>query len=296
MNEPLPKVSVLMVTYNHAPYIERAIESVCSQVTDFPVELLVGDDASSDGTADIIRTCHSRDARIHPVLRDQNVGMMSNASDLHDRCRGEYIAFLDGDDYWTTPDKLALQVAALDAHPEWSLCFHRVACVDERGEVAGYEFPLNVPSPYGLRQVLFENIVPTCSIMFRKRLLSEYPAAFRRLPLGDWPLCILLAERGVLGFLPEVMAAYRLHANSGWSAKPRWQRELATLQMLLTMQDEVRPEHRSLVREACEQRFREIHDCPWHLKLRREIGARFGIEGLIKSVREFPWPWRSARP
>jgi glycosyltransferase involved in cell wall biosynthesis len=291
-----PKLSVMIYCFNHRAFIERAVRSVLEQQVSFPLEVLIGDDASTDGTPDRLRALCAGHEQVQLIVRDNNVGAARNFYDLLERCHGDYVAFLDGDDYWTSPDKLAKQVAALDAHTAWSLCCHRVEHVAETGRSLGVFYPEKFPAGYGFRELLEHNLLQMCTVVLRRDRMPQVSEVVRRLVPGDWPLFLLLAERGEIGFLPEVMAAYRLHANSGWSAKPRWQRELATLQMLLTMQDEVRPEHRSLVREACEQRFREIHDCTWHLKLRREIGARFGIEGLIKSVREFPWPWRSARP
>ncbi|MBL8830530.1 MAG: glycosyltransferase [Planctomycetaceae bacterium] len=288
MTDAAPKVSVMIYCFNQRQYIEHAVRSVLGQQVSFPLEVLIGDDHSTDGTTECLQALAQSDARIQLITREQNGGAADNFYDLLARCRGEYIAFLDGDDYWTSTDKLAKQIAALEQHAEWSLCFHRVLHVDDHERSLQTFYPSAVPPYYGFAELLHRNLLQTCSVVARRSMIPAQSENARRLIPGDWPLFLLLAERGELGFLPEVMAAYRVHSASGWSSQPRWKRELATLEMLLAMQDEVKPEHRAMVRNACEQRFRELHDCPWHLKFRREWGTRLGIDHLLK------W-WQSRR-
>src|SRR4051812_38791526 len=113
-----PKVSVCMVTYRHSEFIEQAIGSVMSQAASFPIELVVGDDASPDDTAEKIRRFASTQrVQMRPLFHQSNLGAARNFVTTLAECRGEYVALLEGDDYWTDPLKLQRQVDFLDSHP-----------------------------------------------------------------------------------------------------------------------------------------------------------------------------------
>ena len=122
------KVSVLCATYNHEEYLRQTLDSFLNQKTDFPFEVLVNDDASTDSTGDIIREYAAKYPDvIRPFYQKEN--LYSRRINLYDvvffpACRGEYIAVCEGDDYWNDPEKLQLQVDWLDAHPEYSACVH----------------------------------------------------------------------------------------------------------------------------------------------------------------------------
>ena len=124
------KVSVLCTAYNHEKYIRDALEGFVSQKTDFPFEVLVNDDCSSDGTADIIREYAGKYPDIiRPFYQEKNLysqGGMTHlfASVFYPNARGEYMALCEGDDYWSDPEKLQRQVSFLDAHPDYTACVH----------------------------------------------------------------------------------------------------------------------------------------------------------------------------
>src|ERR1035438_4784180 len=128
------KVSVLIITYNHEKYIAQAIESVLMQKTDFRYELIIGEDCSTDGTGEIVREYgRKRPEIVHAPLRERNIGARRNFRRIFAAARGKYIALLEGDDYWTSPQKLQAQADLLDAHPETSLCGHRSVWHYENG-------------------------------------------------------------------------------------------------------------------------------------------------------------------
>jgi glycosyltransferase involved in cell wall biosynthesis len=113
-----PKLSVAIITFNHAEFIAKALDSVLMQLTSFDYEIIVGDDCSTDGTREIIQTYQQRwPAKITTVFREKNVGMMRNFKETVEQCTGNYIALLEGDDYWTDLNKLQLQAEYLDGHP-----------------------------------------------------------------------------------------------------------------------------------------------------------------------------------
>src|SRR4030042_6002267 len=122
MTEPL--VSVKMITYNHAPYIAQAIEGVLQQKTNFPFELVIGEDCSTDGTRAIVLEYQRKYSDIIRVITsDNNVGAYENIRRTSKACRGRYVAFCDGDDFWHDPSKLQKQTDYLETHPECGLVY-----------------------------------------------------------------------------------------------------------------------------------------------------------------------------
>ncbi len=227
-----PKVSVVTITYNQARYIAQALESVLTQKTTFDFELLVGEDCSTDGTREIVEP-HGESIPARRVFaRPANVGAPSNFQQTLRQARGQYVALLEGDDYWTDPRKLQRQVDSLDAHPDWTISFHWVRVVSEDGSQPDVLFPSQrydrVLTVYDLFR---DNCIQTCSVMYR-RVLDDYPAWLMANALGDWPLPMLHADRGDIGFLPEEMAVYRVHRQSTWSMTSKISRYRATLDML----------------------------------------------------------------
>ncbi len=220
-SSPPPKVSVAMVTFNHEKFIAQAIESVLMQETDFPVELVIGEDCSHDGTRAIVREyAQTHPTIVRPLLHERNVGAHANFEAVLAACRGEYIAVLDGDDYWTARDKLQRQVAFLEDHSECVICCHRTTTVDATEGRAVSEWP---PPRFrqrcqGLQELLEENFVAACAAVVRGSELRFSPGTFSGLKMGDWPRWILIARRGRIGYLDEAMASHRIHPGGVWSS------------------------------------------------------------------------------
>lgn len=126
-------LSIVIVTYNHEKYIRKALDSVIMQTMDFSHEIYIGDDASTDQTPLIVKEYEEKYDAVTAVCREKNVGATYNSYDLLRRTKGKYIAFLDGDDYWTDKHKLQIQVDLLETHPEYIGCTHKFAIVDENG-------------------------------------------------------------------------------------------------------------------------------------------------------------------
>ena len=224
----LPKVTVSLITYNHAAYIAQAIEGVLAQRTSFPFELVIGEDESSDGTREIVQryaAAHPAQIRLHLHRRADNIawagqptGRRNLVHNLRD-ARGEYIALLDGDDYFTDPEKLRRQADFLDAHPECSTCFHRVRTVDEADQPVAAPPPAGLQPRFTLTDLLARRFqAPTASVMYRRGLFDDFPEWYFRCAMGDFPLHVLNGLKGDFGFLDREMAAYRVHAGGRWSA------------------------------------------------------------------------------
>jgi glycosyltransferase involved in cell wall biosynthesis len=236
-----PKVSILITTYNQENLITQAIDSALMQVADFDYEIVVGEDASTDRTREIVvELAREHPEKIRVLLRDKGeanrerrlAGKM-NFLQAMKSCRGEYIAVLDGDDYFTTPHKLQKQVDFLDAHPECMICFHNVAAVHADGNKESENLcPADQEEITDIEQLLWGNFIPSCSIMYRREPVVEIPAWFLTAKMGDWPLNILKAQYGKIGYLNEVMAAYRVHTAGVWSLRNRSHQLLTTLKVL----------------------------------------------------------------
>lgn len=220
---PGPKVSVVLRTYDHEPFVAQAIESVLIQRTGFPFELIVGEDCSSDGTREIVRDYAER----HPdlitaVLPERNLGHGEIFRRALDATAGELIAYLDGDDYWTSPHKLARQVEFLERNPGCANCFHDVSLVyDRAGMPSGALSPAFGDGQFGLDQIVMECFVPAPSMMFRREVAAALrPWVFDSAWI-DWLIHIRSAELGPIGYLPEPLAAYRVHRGGMFSAMDR---------------------------------------------------------------------------
>lgn len=218
------KVSVLVLAYNHERFIAQALDGALLQEVDFPYEIVVGEDCSTDSTRRILRDYQERfPDRIRLLLPERNLGMMGNFMATFKECRGDYIAMLEGDDYWTAPDKLQRQVDFLDAHPECCASFHNARVVHDAAPERDrlfHEAPL-AKTFFGLDEVASSHFIPTCSTLFRRGLYPGLPEWFRDMPMGDWPLHILNAEHGSYAYLDRVMASYRVHGGGAWSGSSR---------------------------------------------------------------------------
>jgi len=234
-----------MITYNHEKFIAQAIDSVLMQQTDFEYELVIGEDCSTDRTRAMVVDYAGRyPDRIRPLLRERNLGMNPNFVQTFQSCRGEYVALLEGDDYWTDPLKLQKQTDYLSSRPDCSLCFHPVhlAYDDSHGDGKTSWPPSRKPS-YTLYDVLAAKYlwIHTSSILVRNNQIDGFPAWFYEMPMGDLPFIILNAEKGDIVYLNEIMGDYRIHQGGTWSqAEERFdiERTIAAREILIRNLDE----------------------------------------------------------
>jgi glycosyltransferase involved in cell wall biosynthesis len=231
----IPKVSVLIITYNHERFIAQALESVLMQNVDFSFEIVIGEDKSPDGTLKVVEKYQRQHPdKIRLIARERNLGS-GNFVATYAACRGRYVAILEGDDYWTSSEKLQIQAQALDTHADWVLCFHGAQVVYDDGREPQYMFPPGRREVFSLDDLLRANFIPTCSAMLRNRVVVDFPPWYASLAMGDWPFFILLAQHGQLGYLDRVMGAYRVHSGGIWTNKEPWVRFELSLAMLSQM-------------------------------------------------------------
>lgn len=239
-----PKVSVCMISYNHKAYIRQAIESILSQDVDFPIELVIGDDCSPDGTAFICEEFAARDPRVRLLPRDRNLGVMPNFSRTLLACRGEYIAVCEGDDYWTDKLKLRKQLGFLDSHPDCGGATHQAEVVVDNVPVR--QFRENVPAWLATRDLIGGRMFHMASVMFRRPVIDLFCAA--PLVLGcDRLLNFCMSFAGEIHYSEESMCAYRLHSTgmSSNATVEQMKLELNSVPYLKRIQPEF-PEYRYL--------------------------------------------------
>lgn len=207
------ELSVVMTTYNHERYIAQAIESVLMQQTSFGVEIVVGDDRSSDRTAAIVEDYRRRYPDcIRLVESDTRVGMRANYRRCVAAARGRYVAMLDGDDYFTAYDKLQQQVELLDANPEVGMCYTRSRRIDDEGNTTIY--------PEGECSTTFEamlrrNPAENCTVVARRTLIEEYyrevcPEEHPEWLTDDLPMWLWFAARSRYMALDRITAVHRV--------------------------------------------------------------------------------------
>lgn len=252
-----PTVSVCMITYNHEASIAQAIEGVLMQETNFQVELVISEDCSTDGTrAVVIDYAQRYPERIRPLLPERNLGMMPNFIATLEACGGKYVALCEGDDHWTDPHKLQKQVEFLDAHPECSISCHSVSAFSKDNSHAPRQLPASSQKPIsGLKDLLRNNFIPTCSVVFRRGSVPKLPKWYFELPMGDWPLWILIAQHGQIGYLDEVMANYRIHSGGVWSSTSVAHRLQAEVRLLEHLKRYLGPDCTRIIRTNLSDRY-----------------------------------------
>jgi glycosyltransferase involved in cell wall biosynthesis len=216
----IPKVSVVTITYNQDKYVAQTLDGFIEQETDFPYEVVVADDCSTDKTPEIIAKYASKYPHIFRVLpRKNNMGSWENFVDALKHTKGEYIALCEGDDYWTDPKKLQLQADFLDSHKDYVINFHLVDVFFEGKPEERSIFPAeNSRSDFSTMALLKGNFIQTNSVMYRRQDYSNLPDSVTP---GDWYLHLYHAQFGKIGFIGKVMSAYRRHEGGLWWAKNR---------------------------------------------------------------------------
>ncbi len=225
-------VSVFCLAYNHEAYIRDCLDGFVKQETSFPFEVLVHDDASTDSTADIIREYEERYPDIiKPTYQTENQwskGAHICSEVLLPRAQGKYIAFCEGDDFWTDRQKLQKQFGFMEQHEECGICVHKVeridgitnAFIDYTPAVEIKESVLDAKAYLNAWKKL-RWIFQTSSFFLRTELYREY---FHNVPefqkvseVIDEPMLLWCSTRGCLGYLDEVMSCYRFQIPGSWS-------------------------------------------------------------------------------
>lgn len=221
-----PLVSVLMITYNHEDYLAEAVHGVMAQECNFPYELVIGEDASTDRTLEVALACQKKyPDRIRIVHAEKNVGGLANSKRIFARARGKYVAYCEGDDFWCASDKLTRQVALIDGHPEIGIVHSDWTKAFPAGN--GWEFDLaqsihnRVPDRF-LEGHIFATwhlpkILRTCTVLLRTKTVRDlYASSLGRgdYKFGDSVRSVFVMAQGSVAYVPCVTAVYRVSPNS----------------------------------------------------------------------------------
>lgn len=223
--ETQPLVTIRCSTYQHGAFIERAIQGFLIQRTNFPVQIIIHDDASTDGTAAIVRSYSERYPQlITSILQSKNQYSQGTKpmTFIRPLIKGQYIALCEGDDYWTHPDKLQLQADYLDTHPEVVLVFHDVHSVNAEDQLVS-ESKINAERPKGQAQQL-PSLVEICSAFIPNLSTLKRNIEIPRLSpedkirSGDIFIFAMLADHGEFHQVGGTMGCHRVHQAGVWSS------------------------------------------------------------------------------
>lgn len=320
MDEKHILVSVVCAAFNHEAYIRETLENFVSQETDFAYEVLINDDCSTDGTADIIREFEAKYPDIiRPFYQEKNLYSQGIDRDTHvfnPNIRGKYVAFCEGDDHWCDNKKLQMQADFLEAHPDYSACVHNTYLHD----CSGLEADTLLRPESGDRDLEFATIVKgmsnsyhTSSLMIRRELIVD-PPDFHHVAYGygftDYAIALWAVLNGKIHFVDRPMSVYRINSNPhAWSsgvngAYEKHKRFVAgEVAMLKTLIPHLKDEADIKAAERCiiEREFELLYIAgkdkelikPPYLEIYREKDAKFRFKQFIK--RNLPFIQRMHR-
>ncbi len=265
MAEPL--VSVKMITYNHAPYIAQAIEGILGQRTKFPIELVIGEDCSTDGTREIVFEYQKRYPDIIRVITsDKNVGMKKNGYRTTKACRGKYLAFCEGDDYWVDPEKLQKQVGYMEEHPECGMVLADCDLYYETSKEIVKRFNWNKGfksrGNMSIEDIVFGKRVKfTCTVLARKDLYDSiresdpYLHQNEKFMLGDMQAWAEISMLSRVEYFPESLGIYRVLDESATRSKDnvrlfRYLRSVYEMKLYLCEKHKLQLKYRKLAESA----------------------------------------------
>lgn len=219
----IPLVSICSITYNHAPFIRQCLDGFLMQQCNFPIEIIINDDCSTDGTTEIIREYAEKyPDKIFPIFHEENQyskgvrGMFQKF--VFPKARGKYIALCEGDDYWTAPLKLQKQVDFLESHPDYSMTYSNFINVDgdnnRINDIASMVSRVRSVSGYVLSDLICGNFVHTPTVCLRRSVLLSDIYANNCEGDIDWGVFLECASKGKVYFMDECLACYRIHGAS----------------------------------------------------------------------------------
>ena len=219
-----PLVSILTVTYNQKEYISEAIESFLKQKTNFPFEIVIGDDCSTDGTKEILTKYKEQNPdKIRIVSNEINIGPFENRIQTRNNCKGKYIALCDGDDYWIDSLKLQKQIDFLEANPHYAMIYSDIKMIDEKGHnIETTAFYEQQKTKYKSGEIFFDllqgNFINLLTVCYRLEAIKEITEHINIIEKEKWYIhdywyWLQIAKSYKIKFLNEKTAAYRIHHN-----------------------------------------------------------------------------------
>lgn len=221
--KPSVMVSIVVCSYNHEDYIQRTLQSIFNQKTQYSYEVIVADDASTDKTSEIIRSFQEKYPKemSKSILRTSNVGIGRNYCEALNCADGKYLALCDGDDYWRDELKLQKQIDFLENNPEYNIIcsdfiMHDINKNEEKPfNIKDYlDMTCNLKDTYTVRDLIFSRFVASCTVVFRWKLKQSVPSFMEYYSVIDFPLALIHASDGAIKVLLEPLSVYRIHGES----------------------------------------------------------------------------------
>ena len=241
-----PVVSICCITYNHEQYISEAINSFLMQETDFPFEVVIGEDCSTDNTRKIVEKYKEMYPNIIKlIVSENNVGMQANGQRTMEACIGEYMALCEGDDYWTDKNKLQIQKDFLKSNPEYIICYTDVEAFNENGIIQDYIG--GATKDLTADELKKATPINTLTTMYRNIMKDKFSAEFKASKYGDLFIWSILGYYGKGKYLPQIKPArYRVHSggvHSGTSQIDKYDNTLITYSLLLSYHKKIGSSH-----------------------------------------------------
>lgn len=269
-------LSIIVVTYNHEHYIDKALEGLLNQQFEGTAEIIIADDSSTDQTISLIQQYEKKGIKYPFKYLDNsvNLGITKNYQRAFQACSGKYVVILEGDDYWISPFKLQQQIDFLNTHWECNLCSVNYFVFQE--SIAHYYPRIAIGNTYRLisaRELIADNIVGNFSTcMYRKSALDNLPKELYETTSYDWIINICIARESLIGFLETPMSVYRLQQSGTWTQLSRIEK--------LQKQLDIIPKYDSLTNYIFHREFSSLSN-----SLKHEISIE-NIQKLIPNSYE----------
>lgn len=279
------KVSVWMTTYNHEKYISQCLDSILSQKTNFEFEIILGEDCSTDRTREIVIEYRNKfPDKIKLFLPEKNMGAMQIDQPTWKMCSGDYLALMNGDDFWTDENKLQIQADLLDNDPDTVMCFHKALILNETNgtsEETVYLEPTDILPAESLLNGY--NPVQTSTVMHRN--IVEVPEWYPELPYGDMFFYLMLSQKGKIKYTDRLMSVYRIHSEGHWQGDSVQKNLLKDLKFYDKMNKLLDYRYDHLVKKIYAQRYFDLIIC--YIKQNRYDEAKNYFEMLDQIDRQF---------
>jgi len=265
-----------MITYNHEKFICKALDSIIGQETKFDYELIIGEDCSTDKTKKICLDYQKKyPEKIKVLNRIKNLGVFENFVQTLYECKGDFVAFCEGDDYWPDKFKLQKQIDFLLNNPNSAGCFTDSLIINENDEIQKPNFFEEKPkSKLILNEIVPFGSTPANTILFRQEVINNLPNWFKQYPRHSG-LNLLIAMKGSYDYLDEVTGAYRVHSGGIWSMKPSSYRSHSDLLFLKSLYNDrfFKKEYGTSIRNCIKRSLLTlIHD---GIKVENNVGLTF---------------------
>jgi len=252
-----PMVSVCVITYNQEAYIQQCLESILQQETNFEYDVVVGEDCSTDNTASIIKSLSEFGQNIQLLKNTSNLGVLPNFIRTLKACKGKYIAFCEGDDYWIDEHKLQKQVDFLEQNPAYGGVCTNNRWYFEKEQV--YKDSIMAEGPITFEELCVSNKINSQTILFKRELLNDLDW-MNGLKIGDWALHLLVTSQQPYYRLPDISTVYRVHNGGVHSTLQEEQKLRNRIDVLIAVLENLSlsNERKNIVKEAIKDLLKKL--------------------------------------